>query len=241
MATGDIGDMRGRLFALLPPWFPTPHPILHGALSGIGDALAFIYSFIAFAKLQTRIATATGGWLDLIAWDYFAGRFIRRQTESDNSFRPRILQEILRPRDTRLAITRLLTDLTGNKSQIIEPWNTGDCGSYGTGTGAYGFGLGRGSLAFPFQIFVTVNHISTQGVANIAGYSSGAGGYGQGGDSYIDMSEVTGPLTDAEIYQRIAETKAAGVIPWTALTGTPVVVPTCDRGGPTADTTWYTI
>ena len=217
MATGDQTDMLARVRATLPPWFPSPSPVIDGALTGIAATLAFVYSLIQYAAAQTRIATASGGWLDLIAWDFFGARFTRRQTEIDDSFRPRILQEILRPRATRAAIVRMLKDLTGRAPAIFEPWNTGDCASYGTGTAGYGAGMGYGSLALRNQIFVTAFRPAANAVPNIAGFGGYGGGYGVGRLSYIDMSQVDGPVTDEEIYARTAQTVAAGITAWTAI------------------------
>src|SRR4051812_40264109 len=128
MATGDTNDISARLRATLPPWFPDPAnaPVLTAILSGIADGFAFVYSYLGFAALQTRISSATGGWLDLIAWDFFGSRFTRRQGENDASWQPRILQEILRPRQTRAAISLMLTDLTGRAPKVIELWNPQD-------------------------------------------------------------------------------------------------------------------
>jgi hypothetical protein len=213
MSTGDQSDMLARLTAVIPPWFPDDSPITTGALSGIAAALAFGYSFIQFAKAQTRIATASGGWLDLIAWDFFGARFTRRQGESDASFQPRILSELLRPRQTRAAIVQVLVDLTGKTPVIFEPWNPGDCGAYGVGTSGYGCAGCYGSLALNNQIFVTAVRSTAEGIPNVGGYSQGPIGYGVAGE-YVDQSQVTGAVTDADIYAAVAETIAAGVTAW---------------------------
>ena len=92
MAAGDQTDILGRIKALLPfRWFPDITPVLDALLSGVAWALSFIYSLIQYAKLQTRIATASDGFLDLIAFDFFGTSLLRRQQETDVSFRGRIL------------------------------------------------------------------------------------------------------------------------------------------------------
>lgn len=222
---GTTPDMVSRIRATLAPWFPDPAqaPVLTSILTAQADLFAFIYQYLAFAKLQTRISSATGGWLDLIAWDFFGARFARRGAplELDASFRPRLLQEILRPRATRAAVLQMLSDLTGNTAIVREPWNTGDMGSYRTGTMGYGMGLGYGSLAFPDQIFVDAYRPVGGGIPVVAGYGSYSGGYGVGELAYIDMSQVTG-LTDAEIFARVAQTVAAGITAWVDILGVPV-------------------
>lgn len=228
MAIGDTNNNLARLLATLAPWFPDPAnaPVLTAVLTGIADAFAFVYSYFSFAVLQTRIATATGGWLDLIAWDFFGGRFVRRFGETDPSFQPRILQEILRPRQTRASIVLMLQQLTGRSPVIYEAWNTGDEGSYSTGDMAYGAGLGYGSLAYNDQIFVTAFRPNSNGVPLVSGYGMVGGGYGIGSFSYIDIAQVTGPITDAEIAARIQQTVAAGVTAWVNIANGPTANPT---------------
>jgi hypothetical protein len=214
MATGDQADISARLKALLPPWFPDVAPIASAVVAGPAKVLTFAYDFIQFVRAQTRIATATGGWIDLIAWDYFGVRFMRRRGEADDSFQARILPEILRPRSTRVAITRMLTDLTGRAPVIREPWNPGDCGAYGNGTMAYSQAGCYGSLLLVNQVFVTSLRPLGAGIPSIAGYGTYGGGYGVGAMAYVDMSQIVGPVTDAEIYQRTADVIAAGVTAW---------------------------
>lgn len=165
--TGDADDMLARLRALIPPWFADDAPILDGLLAGIAAVLAFAYRLVAYAKRQTRIATASDTWLDLVALDFFGSRFRRRPVESDDAFRPRILFELLRPRATRDAITTALIDLTGRPPVILEMFNPGDCGGYGIG----GFAYAGGGDAVP-----------------VSGYGDPAGGYGAGRFAYVAPS-----------------------------------------------------
>jgi hypothetical protein len=225
MAKGDTSDISNRLRAALPPWFPDSAnaPILTAILNGIADGFAFIHDYLRFAKLQTRISTATGGWLDLIAWDFFGSRFTRRHGETDTSWQPRVLKEILRPRQTRAAISTALSDLTGRVPKIIELWNPADCGGYGVPQmGGYGTGPGcYGSLLFNNQVLVTAYRAPTQGIPNADGYGGYAGGYGAGTIEYGSLALVTGPITDAEIYARTQQTIAAGTTAWVALQSNP--------------------
>src|SRR5277367_5764534 len=112
--TGDQNDFTGRLRQLLPNgWFADDAPVLNAVLNGCAYCLALMYSLIAYAKLQTRIATATDGFLDLVAFDYFASYIARRVNELDASLRGRIQQNLLRQKATRSGMIKLLTDLTG--------------------------------------------------------------------------------------------------------------------------------
>src|SRR3978361_501866 len=93
--TGDQSDILSRLKTLLPGgWFRDATPVLDGFLSGIAWALAQVYALAAYARLQTRILTATDGFLDLISFDFFGNTLPRRALESDAAFRTRIVAEL---------------------------------------------------------------------------------------------------------------------------------------------------
>lgn len=219
MATGDQNDIVNRLLATLPPWFPnlSNAPVLNAILQATGDSFSSVYGYLQFVQQQERIKTATGGWLDLAAWDYFGGNFVRRQGESDTSFQARILKELLRPRQTRAAIIQMLTDLTGQAPIVREPWSTFDYGSYDTGQMGYDVGLAYGDLQYPYQIFIDA-YTPGQGIPLISGFDDTYGGYDTGSLAYVDLSQVAGAVTNAEIYQRITQTVAAGVTAWTNIT-----------------------
>src|SRR5579859_7289014 len=108
MATGDVNDVLSRLRAVLPPWFPTISPILKGLLTGFATNASWIYTLYQYAKSQTRIHTANGAWLDLIAWDYLGATFGRRTSESDTSFQSRIIAFLMIPKNTVAGITAML-------------------------------------------------------------------------------------------------------------------------------------
>lgn len=116
--TGDQADCLARIKGLLPPWFGqaggVDTPILDAFLSGPAWALAWVYELYAYAALQTRLATATDGWLDLIAQDFFGAEVRRTDDEDDDTFRRRIQTTILAERTTPAAIVAALTALTGN-------------------------------------------------------------------------------------------------------------------------------
>src|SRR6185312_5399647 len=167
MATGDSDDLLGRVKKVLPRrWFSFIAPYRDAVIGGLADGAAWCYSWFAFLRSQSRIASASGLFLDLIGWDFFGGRFTRRNGETDNSWRPRILKEILRPRQTRAAISQMLTDLTGVAPVIQEFFNPFDVGGYGIAQmGGYGTGPGfYGSLLFPNTVFITAFRSPNQGI-----------------------------------------------------------------------------
>src|ERR1700722_7125188 len=192
--TGDLSDLVSRLLAMLPKrWFGERNPNLNALLSSIAASWVWLYDLIAYVIMQTRLATASGGWLDLIAVDYFGDDLGRKINEADFSYRSRIQVALLREAATRSAVAAGLEGLTGTEPIIFEPANCMDTRSYGrltgergiAGTGmAYGQAGGWGSLQLALQFFVTVTRPPTPGVAMLAGYSTGAGGYGEGTISY---------------------------------------------------------
>jgi hypothetical protein len=219
MAAGDATDMLARIKRVVPSrWFAYVAPLRDAVLGGLADQLSWSYSLIAFAKLQTRISTATGFFLDLIAFDYF-GRLIRRRVaEMDAPFMVRIKKELVRERVTRAGMIQALTDLTGRAPIVFEPSSTFDAGGYGTHCG-YGVAGGYGNVALNNQVFLTVYRPGLQGVPDVDGYGGGLGGYGVGAIEYVGPDMMTGAVTDADIYATIEATKPTGTICWTKLLG----------------------
>ena len=90
--TGDQQDMMARLRTVLPTrWFPDSAPVLDGLLSGLASGWSWAYQQLQYVQAQTRIATATDVWLDIIANDYFGGRLGRRAGQSDGAAATRLV------------------------------------------------------------------------------------------------------------------------------------------------------
>ena len=220
MATGDPSDFLSRLKSLLPAnWFKGSTPILDGTLSGIASALSAVYSLAAYARLQTRIATATDGFLDLIAFDFFGYTLPRAGNETDANYRKRIQAQLLVERGTRRGLIQALTLLTGRAPVVFEPARPADTGAYNTNTMGYNVAGGYGSLALPFQSFVTAYRPQSEGIPNVGGYGNPQSGYGVGG-AYVNPAEATG-VTDASIYQLIDAVKPLNAIVWTRIRSAP--------------------
>lgn len=154
--TGDQNDFLSRLQQLMPHgWFPNGNSALRDALlTGIANMLAFVYSLFAYVRLQTRIATATDGFLDLIAFDFF-GNNLLRGTLGDTSYRARIQASIFLAKNTRPSLINVLTLITGRTPIVFEPARAADTGAYNNGTVAYAVAGAYGSLQYPYQSFVT--------------------------------------------------------------------------------------
>lgn len=214
---GDSNDILSRVKLVLPKrWFAWTAPLRDAVLGGLSDSAAWCYSLITYAQTQSRIGTATGPWLDIIAKDYLSWHLQRRGT-SDDLFRARILATILQERVTRAGMINAITALVGTPPKIFEPWNTFDTGAYGVAASglAYGKGGGWGSMVLPSQVFIQVVHGNPPLTPNIAGYHTYLGGYGVGSIEYISPSQEAGFVEASQIYDIINTTRPTGSIAWT--------------------------
>lgn len=215
MAIGDQSDIFARIKAVLPRWFGPSSPLLDALVTGLANAEAFAYSLYLYAKLQTRILTATDGWLDMVAADFFGAALLRASNQSDASFRARIIANLLRERGTRNAINRVLIDLTGRAPIIFEPQRPADTGAYGAPNSGYGVAGGYGSMLLPFQAFVRAYRPTSTGIPLVAGYGSSPGGYGIASQAdYASILQSTGAVQDADIQAAIDSVKPAGTTIW---------------------------
>lgn len=219
MATGDQSDILQRLKATLPRWFGDSTPILDALLQGLAWAGSFVYSLISYARLQTRIKTATDGWLDMIAADFFGSFLSRAANQSDASFRARIIINLFRERATRGGVIKVLQDLTGRTPLVFEPQRPMDTGAYSAPNSGYGMAGGYGSLLLPCQAFVTALRPTGTGIPLVAGYGISTGGYGVASRAELaSMDMIQGAVTDADIYAAIDSVKPAGTTLWTRIT-----------------------
>jgi hypothetical protein len=233
MSIGDSSNILDRVKQLLPArWFAWAAPYRDAVLGGLSDLGSWCYGFIIYARLQSRLATATSFWLDVWSYD-FLGRNLLRNDAGDDGYRALIKATILKERVTRAGMSSAVANLTGNVPWIFEPWNTGDAGAYSNVAknqlyGQMGYGVGKGgygSLQFPGQVFMKVVRGASSGVPNITGYGYGAGGYSgpkivngqtsQGGNiAYVGSYTRQQGVTDEMIEQLITFTKPTGVTVW---------------------------
>jgi hypothetical protein len=195
--------------------------VLDSLLSGLGCVWAWTYSLVVFVGQQTRIATASGVWLDMIANDLFGTSLQRDPNEADDPFRLRITQEITRTRGTRAAIISALSDLTGRAPLVFEPARSADTGGWGSQAAgfsglAYGRAGGWGDLGMPFQVLVTAFRPVGGGIANVSGWG-GPAGYGVGPIEYGNASMVEGSIADSDIYAAVAAVMPATATAWTQI------------------------
>ena len=237
MATGDIGDMTWRMFAVLPQrWFPALEsaPVLQGVLSGIGQAWSFCFNLITYARQQSRIATATGSFLDMVATDFFGTDIRRRVQESDASFLGRITANLLSEKATRAGVCSAVAELTAAAVTVFEPGRPADTGGYGSSSlpssgGGLGYGmigLAYGSLNLPFQFLLKVNRPAATGnLLQVSGYAElsepgtlrASGGYGVGALEYLGSSLIGSSASDDDIRTAILAAIPVNTVAWLAL------------------------
>jgi hypothetical protein len=226
--TGDLADIVSRLWTVLPKrWFAEQSPNLLAILQSIATQWVWLYNMITYVIAQSRLATATDSWLDLISYDFFGSLLCRKPNESDLSYRARIKIALLREAATRSAVSSGLGALVGSRPLIFEPANCLDTGSYGTqfssstvpGTGlAYGLAGGWGNLELPLQFFVTTTRPPTPGIGWLAGYGTPNGGYGEGVISYVDLSLLPGTVTDQDIQSTLCSLLPVNAVAWLRIT-----------------------
>lgn len=222
MATGDQNNMQARLKAVLPSaWFKNQTPVKDALLAAPAWMFSKSYALLGYVRQQGRVATASDVFLDIAARDYTGIRVTRRLQETDESLRARLLSALLPSAATRLAMLTQLTALTGTTPEIFEPTQPADTGAYGYGGLGYNAAGGYGSVSLPFQAFIRLKRPVSQGVPYWAGYNGNSsqpayapGGYGIGLLAYSDLAQAFDGVTDAEIYQTIANVQAVGSTVW---------------------------
>jgi hypothetical protein len=217
MAIGDNADMAARIRRLLPPWFGESNPLVDALVAAAAVVLAFAYSLFAYAKAQTRIRTASGIWLDIVAQDFFGTRIVRAAGQNDDSFRSIILANLLRPQATRQAISDVIEALTGfapRSSSRSAQWTAAPMASAMAAMGA----LGPMDRSLPAQAFLVADRPRQPGIATVAGYGASSAGYGVGSQAeYASLDMLGARVTDGQIYDAIAQSKAVGVTIWTRI------------------------
>jgi hypothetical protein len=212
---GDVNDMLSRIKSVLPArWFGDTTPVLDALMSGLAWAWSGLYAQLGFTKTQSRLATATGVFLDIASVDYFGPTLPRRTAESDNMFSQRIRANLIAPRATRAGVALALINETGRAPVIFEPLNATDTGGYNTGFLGYSVSGGYGSFSVPFQFFIKAYRPNASPVANAGGYNEGPGGYDDGPMFYANLADVSGPVTDADIYAAVTAVLPAATTAW---------------------------
>jgi hypothetical protein len=213
--TGDTPDILSRLKSVLPArWFGDTTPNLDAVFTGLAAAWSGLYGLLTTVQTMTRIATATGIFLDIASTDYFSNFLPRRAGEADSAFSARIRANLIAPRATRAGLSEALQNLTGRTPVIFEPLNASDTGGYNSYTLGYGAAGGYGCDNLPFQFFVTAYRPNATPISNAGGYNEGPGGYNTAPMFYADTDQAPGAIDDADIYAAAAAVLPVATIAW---------------------------
>jgi len=225
MATGDHQDITNRLLAFLPNgWFPSNDPTtrVYALQYGFAAALATITSQLAYVTVQTRVATATGAFVDLISWDFFQGTLPRMPGETDREFSLRIRQNVFLDRNTRPSIDAAVFNLTGIHPQIIESWRPADTGGYDT-NGLFFDALGCWATEFcDFYVYVILPALVPPSTPTLIGWDDpGTGGGWDAGAMYWTGPGFGAnvPVTILDICAAIERVRMAGTKVFLEFTG----------------------
>ncbi len=220
MAVGDVQDFVKRLKNVLPHWFGEEYPLFEAKIYGIATVASFLYQLRGYAKLQTRISTATDEYLDLIAQDFFGDGLLRKPSETDAQYRRRILTSLFAERATRRGLFNALKLLTGNDPILYEPFNTRDCLCLNVPqTGGLNVGPGKlGTGSYPYNGWADVFIDAGSGMSGFGGlnqYASYLNTYGDGVKTYLGSPALIDDyITDQDIYNLVNITKVYGTIVW---------------------------
>lgn len=217
-AIGSQADILARLQRWLPQgWFPnTSGTRIYAILSGFASVLATIYGFVAYTKLQTRIATSTDGFLDLAGQDYYGTTLPRLLSETDGSYSARLRANLTKPSNTKLAISETIQNIAGFAPRVMEPWNNGDTGGYDISF----FDVDTASNPARYDpslratIFIESRLPQDASIGNapmpaydaVACYDAWTG-------AFIDLG-LAGLQSETSIYSAVSRTKAEGVTAW---------------------------
>lgn len=153
---GDPADIVARLRLALPRrWFGDTAPVMDGLLGGLASAWSGLHGLLQEVRRQSRMTTATGGFLDLAALDLFGGGLPRRAGEADGAFLARIGRALRRVRATRAGLVDAAGE-AGSAARVFEPARPTDTGVYGGPGLAWGVAGGWGSLMMPLECLVVL-------------------------------------------------------------------------------------
>lgn len=221
---GDQQDIEDRLRAALPRrWFgkaAIDSPKLGAALQGPAWALSYGYDLVRYAEAQVRLATATGGWLELWANDFLGTSYPRRAGEPDGQYRTRIRQEIFRRRQTRYAIDRAVYELTGAHPRIFEGWRPLDTGAWDIPIWGYDVAGGWGGDSAGV-VLVEVGRLPVAGLPNNPGWDTYQAGFDWPVWFWDDDTPEGVSVTEFDVVDAINRVRAAGIRVWVRFTDLP--------------------
>ena len=230
--TIDQQQILSNLKSVLPDWFgDAPTPILDAVLNGYAQSGEQRYLAYLYVQLQTRIKTATDVNLDLISVDFFGNRLKRKNHESDDLYRKRILATLLQEKATLFGMKNAIKLLTGIEPIIIEPGYIGSLGMAYDVAASGGLDIaGVMTESMPYQCFIIVFVDNDSGMAPFGGLDTSGFGLDVAdgiANNYLGEENLIGvTVTDQDIYNLINDVKCYGTICWVSIErGTPPDLP----------------
>lgn len=188
-------------------WFPVNSPNLSASMQGPAWALSTVFANITYIALQTRIKTATDGWLDIISGDFFGTNLPRLTNEIDSAFRSRILANLFVKGPTRDCMVNVLALLTGRAPDIFEPSNTTDSG--GWDGSIYWDVQGKWGDPLPYESFVTA-YLPSVGLIDLGEWDELI--YWDTNGFFSDASQTA--INTAVIISAVESTRVIGTLIW---------------------------
>ncbi len=195
-------------------WFSsvaTSTGIIGAILAGYAWSFNYVMGIAQFVALQIYLQTTTGGFLDLWAYDFLGTFVLRKEGESDLSFRNRVSAYVFAPTVTKAAIVGLLTRLGFVNPTVREAFSPNDTAAF---SGTFYFGGGGnarfGSQGYPGQIFVEAGISEAGGVGSVPTFG---GVYFNSTPAYMTAPPST-LLTLSDLYDAVNFIRAAGILAW---------------------------
>jgi hypothetical protein len=231
-----------RMAALFPPGWSSPEAkspggVLYAIMGMIGSGLSSENGAVRYAFAATRVQTAVGDALDLVAQDYLGNRLPRNPGENDTSYRARITAALLPQGATRAAVIKAVTDATGHTPRVIEPWRPSDTGAWGkfywgVDNARTPFRWTNPALAYQGFIECTLPTPPLLGGNPVPSYDANFY-WNVAGSSFIDPDPSV-PLGPRVVYDAINLAKVYGTVVWVKFVPAPSLL-NWDQPGVTWD------
>lgn len=218
---GTVADFVARLRNRFPVGWAgsaTKAPIFAALILGMATAHANFYALAQFAGQMIYVQSASGGWLDTWAYDFFGPYLLRNFGESGTSFLSRIKSLLFASTCTRDAVTGIVTKLTGVDPTLVEPWRGPDTFALGVDTFALGVaGEGRlGSTDMPFQAFLFIPSVAS----NVGGMALDVNGMAldvSSSGNYLN-DNASGLTSQKDVMNAVNLVRPIGVTVWADFT-----------------------
>jgi hypothetical protein len=165
-------------------------------ISMIAQTIGWAREAVINSRKQLRLMTATGNYLDRFGRDYFGSepgiRLPRKSGEADNTYRHRVMAEILREKVTIQGVIQSVQELTGGSVGVFEPFDAVTAaawhGPFGSGSFEHKYHPYPSYVYGNSQIHAFQNADGTVANNGLANYATvGGGNVGVGGPGSLGL------------------------------------------------------